>query len=176
MVDVTISDVKAVERSRADVQRGEPWLARDRLLGALRTEPSNQDVLVLLAEVHTDLGDLPAAGACWFLTDRTEDGRVGQAMAALRNRYRNPVALANSLPLQNDPERYPPEARRRIADLRAELAAAGLDWDPPGRPRPRFARRDRVATALIVSFWVAFAAANLAVYTVGLVTAIRWIW
>ena len=175
MADVTIPDVTALERSRADVRRGEPWLARDRLVGALRSEPSNQDVLVLLAEVHTELGDLPAAGACWFLTDRSDDGPAAEALAALRNRYRNPIALANSLPLKQDPERYPPAARHRIAELRAELAEAGLDWDPPGRPQPRFPRRDRLATVLIVAFWMAFGAANLAVYAVGLVTAFRWL-
>jgi len=168
--------VTALERSRADVERGEPWLARDRLLGALRTQPGDQDVLVLLAEVYTELGDLPAAGACWFLTERADDGRATEALAALRNRYRNPVALANSLPLTQDPARYPPAARRRIADLRDELAALGLDWDPPGRPRPRFPQRERLAAALIVAFWVVFVAANLVVYALGLITAAGWIW
>lgn len=166
----------ALERSRADVERGEPWLARDRLLGALRTQPANQDVLTLLGEVYTELGDLPAAGACWFLTDRSEDGPAGEAMAALRNRYRNPIALADSLPLKQDPARYPPAARRRIADLKDQLAANGLEWDPPGRPRPGFPQRERFAVALIVAFWVAFVAVNLVIYTLGLVAAIRWIW
>jgi len=168
--------VTALERSRADVERGEPWLARDRLLGALRTEPANQDVLILLAEVYAELGDLPAAGACWYLTDRADDGPAAEALAALHNRYRDPVALANALPLKQGPARYPPAARRRIADLRDALAAVDLDWDPRGRPRPRSPQPRRLAVVLIAAFWVVFVAANLVVYALGLIAAARWIW
>lgn len=183
----------ALERAWADLGRGEPWLARDRLLGVLRDRPADPEVLDALATVYAKLGDLPAAGACWFLTDRSDaDPVAAAALDALHGRYRSPVARVNVLPVKFPADRYPAEARRRIADLRNQLAADGWDWTPPARPTRGVSRRRsrRAGTAAPRSswqehlvdvafgalFWGVVVAGNLAIYVFGLVCLLRWIW
>ncbi|MGL5851537.1 MAG: hypothetical protein ACRCZD_12215 [Phycicoccus sp.] len=52
----------AVERARADLDAGRPWLARDRLSRVLAPR-QDDEVLDLLAETHAVMHDLPAAGS-----------------------------------------------------------------------------------------------------------------
>jgi hypothetical protein len=55
----------------------------------------DQEVLRALAETYTEMRDLPAAGACWFLTSVEDDDPVAAAaLGALRGRYRRAVGLA----------------------------------------------------------------------------------
>ncbi|MFC0003214.1 hypothetical protein [Micromonospora siamensis] len=60
----------AVARARADLAAGRPWKARNRLTGVL-VHRQDREVLDLLATVHHEMRDLPAAGAItvvvWFL-------------------------------------------------------------------------------------------------------------
>lgn len=172
----------AVERARADLVRGEPWRARDRLLGALRDRPLDQEVLRALAETYTEMRDLPAAGACWFLTSVEDDDPVAAvAFSALRGRYRRAVGRALAVRVRGQAADYPEAARRRILDLRAELVEEGWTWFPPERPlRGARSRRqtgaETTAAVPAVAAVVAFVLVNLAVYVLGLVAIVRWIW
>ncbi|RJS47369.1 DUF6584 family protein [Nocardioides cavernaquae] len=70
----------ALARARADLAAGRPWKARDRLTGLL-TVRQDPELLDLLATVHFEMQDLPAAGALWFATGRT-DADALEAIAA----------------------------------------------------------------------------------------------
>jgi hypothetical protein len=177
--------VTAVERARADLLRGEPWLARDRLIGALRDRPVDQEVLRGLAEAYTALNDLPAAGGYWLLTDTDGEAPAEAGLAALRARYRTPVGVAQALRVRGRVTDYPAPARTRILDLQAELNDLGWTWTPPSRPRPaapprRQTLRQDVAEASLGVFGVTVAAvlavANLGIYVVGMVAILRAIW
>ena len=175
-----------MERAAADLRRGEPWLARDRLLGALRASPLDQEVLRGLAEVYTALGDLPAAGTCWFITGVEDtDPAADAGLTALRARYRSAIGVAHAVRVRGRIVDYPGPARSRLLDLQAELSELGRLWTPPARPRPvarspRHGVRHAVADAsqgvLWVTVAVALAVANLGIYVVGVIAILRAIW
>ena len=54
-------------------------------------------MLELLATVHHDLGDLPAAGALWFVTGRSDEP-AQTSIAAWRERHGGPAAQWFSIP------------------------------------------------------------------------------
>lgn len=118
-----MSDV--IARARADLDRGEPWRARDRLTAAFKADPSRADVADLLGDVHATMGDLPAAGRWWMLTE-DDDERHEAARRAFAERH-----------------------GRRGAALRAHVARAGEDFPLGPRARARLeaigwsARADR---------------------------------
>lgn len=175
-----------MERAAADLLRAEPWLARDRLLGALRAGPLDQEVLRGLAESYTALGDLPAAGACWFLTDAEDtDPAADAALTALRARYRTAIGVAHAVRARGHVTDYPMPAQTRILDLQAELSELGWTWTPPARPEPaararRHAVRHQLAYASEGAVWVTvavvLAVANLGIYVVGMIAILRAIW
>ena len=67
----TLSRVNLLIRAQRDPGRGEPWLARDRLVGALAQRGTDEALLDLLARTYVAIGDLPAAGGAWFVSART---------------------------------------------------------------------------------------------------------
>ena len=175
-----------MERAAADLLRAEPWLARDRLLGALRAGPLDQEVLRGLAEAYTALGDFPAAGACWFLTGAEDtDPAAEAALTALRARYRTVIGVAHAVRARGRVTDYPMAAQNRILGLQAELSELGWTWTPPARPQPaaqvrRYAVQDHLADASQGALWVAvavaLAVANLGIYVVGMIAILRAIW
>ena len=118
--------MNVVDRARTDLARGEPWLARDRLRGTLAQRPHQQDVLEELARTQGAMGDLPAAGACWFLTGRADgDPEVAAALAAFERRYPKPWVRAGEPPLVGRLDAYPDAARTRVLTLQRACRAAG---------------------------------------------------
>ncbi|MDQ2723118.1 MAG: hypothetical protein M3Y19_07455 [Actinomycetota bacterium] len=137
---------KILERCRRDLARGEPWRARDRLYGALRDYPTDERLLDLLGQVLQQMGDLPAAGAAWFLSNRADDDpATATARAALRARFRAPIGIGRSLPLRARFEDYPPRARLRLEQLGADIKASGQDWPYPAPKIIDFSRRTPIA-------------------------------
>jgi hypothetical protein len=119
--------LRAVERARSDIESGRLWKARDRLTGALRHDPADQEVLELLVEVSTAMGDLPAAGLYSMLTA----GDVApEAEAAVRERYRGAYQVLRALPVRPPLERYPERARNRLATLIRVARDEGHSWEP----------------------------------------------
>ena len=74
----------AIARARADLVAGRHWKARDRLDGLLSVR-QDSEVADLLATVHYEMHDLPAAGALWFVTGRNDEV-ARESIAAWRQR------------------------------------------------------------------------------------------
>jgi hypothetical protein len=92
--DLRVDD--SLARPRADLAAGRAWKARDRLIGTL-THRQDAELLDLLATVHHTMQDLPAAGALWFATGRSDDV-AAPAQATWRERHGNDQDRWRSLP------------------------------------------------------------------------------
>lgn len=132
--------MSVLARAHADVASGRAWKARDRLRGALANQPHDQDILTLLGEITFALGDLPAAGATWWLTERRGDD-VDAAWAALEERAgHNAAELLRQIKPRRPVDRYPAPVAERIAVLVRDAGdESHYRWrfeDPPA-PLPR---------------------------------------
>ncbi len=108
----------ALERARGDIDAGRLWKARDRLEGLLRTAPEQQDALRLLGEVCNRMGDLPAAGKYWYLTEDCGGEAGAEARLAFEERCgRSAAQMLRALPVKPPLDRYPQAVRERIAEL-----------------------------------------------------------
>lgn len=159
-----------MSRALDDLAAGRAWKARDRLQGVL-AHRQDDEVLELLAQVHHELGELPSAGALWFVLGRNDEA-AREAMAAWRERQASPQARWFSVPptvrkarrsearieaLKQDFTRY---ERTESARRRAELGARDPWWEP-------------------VLFGGAFLVAAIFLVVmlgVGVVTTWRWVW
>jgi hypothetical protein len=122
--------VGALERARQDVAAGRLWKARDRLLGAAVAR-GDDELLALLGEVQFAMHDLPAAGAAWFATGRS-DAEARRAEEAWRERHGNvPLQLWMSLPGR---ARYRDDERsRELREVAGKANGRPLpDVPPPG--------------------------------------------
>ncbi len=79
--------------------------------------------------VRADMGDLPAAGLAWFLTDG-RDPRREAAQAAMRERFGGGTNLANRLKVRAEIEAFPPAVQARLRALQEET---GGRWTPGRR-------------------------------------------
>ncbi|WP_415975470.1 DUF6584 family protein [Rhodococcus sp. 077-4] len=121
-----------IDRAQEDLARGDTVAARDRLVRALRRNPASPGILDLLAYTHLVLGDRAAAGAAWFLTDKSDDDPTASAaFAALEKQSRSPLTLAAALPIRAPSDWYPTRARIRLERLVATIEANGQHWVPP---------------------------------------------
>lgn len=108
---------KALQRARTDMEAGALWKARGRLQGLVRVWPADQQVLGMLGEVLFAMGDLPAAGLCWYLTEQS-GADVDAARAAMQRRHgHGALELTRTLPVVAPIHAYPPpvQARPRAA-------------------------------------------------------------
>jgi hypothetical protein len=71
------------------------------------------------------MGDLPAAGGYWFLTER-EGPDVDAATAALREHFPTQAALFSALPVKAPLGAYPHRVRMRVEELVADERARWL--------------------------------------------------
>lgn len=112
-----MSRLTAIDRANADVAAGRAWKARDRLQGARSTMPHDQELLGLLGDVAWAMGDLPAAGAAWWLTDRSGP-HVDAAFLALSERAGgDPMQLLRMIKPEPPVTRYPAPAVARVEQL-----------------------------------------------------------
>jgi hypothetical protein len=120
--------IPTLDRARADIRSGRLWKARDRLTAAVKHDPRNQQLLDLLGEVYYGMGDLPAAGRFWILTDRA-DPNVDVAISALEERWGGNLGeKLKMIPFKESLEAYPPMAQKRIRPLLDQARAAGIEW------------------------------------------------
>lgn len=159
----------ALARARADLENGRAWKARDRLTGLLahRQDP---DVLELLATVHQEMQDLPAAGALWFVTGRDDD-LARSSIEAWRERYRSDEALWHSIPA-------PIRREVRAPDLGSLRQAAMSEAGRFARPRPHPTEEHDEAWWEPVVFGglaLAFVVGFVATLGIGLWTLGRWV-
>ncbi|XVX18615.1 DUF6584 family protein [Actinomycetota bacterium] len=103
-----MSDV--LDRARKDLSEGRPWVARARLTGAIANR--RDDALVdLLAQVHHEMRDLPAAGRLWFVTGRSDHTAL-ESIAAWQEQSPAPQTRWASIPAPlRDPARSPAMAQ-----------------------------------------------------------------
>lgn len=109
-----MSKQPVIDRARADLAAGRAWKARDRLQGARASAPHDQEVLNLLGEVAWAMDDLPAAGAAWWLTERSGSD-VDAAYLALYERAGNdPEQLLRMIKPGRPATRYPEVVVQRL--------------------------------------------------------------
>jgi hypothetical protein len=158
----------AVERARADLEAGRPWMARDRLTSAL-AQRQDDEILDLLAEVHAVMGDLPAAGALWFATGR-DDETARPALDAWSER--NPTDERRWLSIPSPVRRHATTAN--LTALRdAATAASRARTSPPAPDQPDEAWWERIVFGggcLVGVLWL------VAMVGIGMWTVLRWIW
>jgi hypothetical protein len=156
-----------IERARQDVAAGRLWKARDRLLGAAVAR-GDDEVLGLLGEVQFAMHDLPAAGAAWFATGRSDAG-ARRADEAWRERHGNvPLQLWMSLP---------GAARHRDDDRSRELREVAGKAN--GRPLPGAREPDRPVDeasggALLAALGIVALLVVVTCFGVGASTILRW--
>ncbi|WP_404385263.1 hypothetical protein LL946_04675 [Knoellia locipacati] len=153
-----------VTRARKDLAEGRPWSARTRLNGVL-AHRQDIEVLDLLATVHHEMGDLPAAGAIWFATGR-DDEAAQRSVEAWKEFHRNDAALWRSIP-------GPIRRSVHSKDLE-ELKGAAM-----AATKPQFQREvDESRWEDIVFFGVFFVVVGsfLVMAVIGMWTVGRWIW
>ena len=132
-------DRLGLNRAKEDIAQGRLWKARDRLTGLLSMYPAEQPVLHLLGEVLFRMGDLPAAGRYWVLTDRQGDD-VDAALEALHERFGEGVSLAKAIPIRAPLALYPPIVQERLGgDLFPLLHPRAWEDPPPELLRGSFA-------------------------------------
>jgi hypothetical protein len=154
----------SLARARADLAAGRAWKARDRLTGLL-AHRHDLEVLDLLASVHHEMQDLPAAGALWFVTGRDDD-KARSSIAAWRERHGSDRARWLSIP-------GPIRREARAGDLGSLQEAATSEAGRFARPR----QTDDFTEAWwepIVS--IAFLVWVAAMIVIGMWTVVRWIW
>lgn len=156
-----------IERAHADLDAGRPWMARDRLVSALR-DRQDDEVLNLLAEVHEQLGDLPAAGALWFVTG-LEDDRARTALEAWRERHPGERARWNSIP---SPVRRHARAPQLIA-LREDATRVSRAGTAPAAEVPDEAWWEPV---VVGGGCLLVVAGVLALIVIGAGTVWGWLW
>jgi hypothetical protein len=117
-----------VERARADVAAGQLWKARDRLTGFLQQHPSDQDALELLGEVYIAMGDPPAAGRAWLLTER-DDAEARAAIEAFEARFGSVAARIQVLKVRAPLEAWPPRVQERLRALEGEGKDEKIRWE-----------------------------------------------
>ena len=121
--------------ARAEIKNGRLWKARDRLDGMRMTAPYDQKLLELLGTVRADMGDLPAAGLAWFLTDGN-DPRRDAAFAAMRERYGGGMSLAYRLKVRANVEDFPEPVQERLRALQHETDGRWRPARPEGHTEP----------------------------------------
>jgi hypothetical protein len=118
-----------VEHARADVESGRLWKARDRLAGAIRTTPTDQDVLELLGEVHFRMGDHPTAWRFWVLTERSgPEAELAEAAFVERYGDEDLAAVLRRIPAREPLDDYPAAVQERLSGLEAKARDAGIAW------------------------------------------------
>jgi hypothetical protein len=157
-----------IQRAGADLDAGRPWMARDRLVGALR-DRQDDEVLDLLAEVHQQLGDLPAAAALWFVTGRDDDVSRA-ALAAWHERHPTDQRRWNSIP---SPVRRHARTPQLIALQDAATRASRAGTAPVGTEAAPEAWWERIVFGGGCLLTVV---STLALIGIGMWTVWQWIW
>lgn len=125
-----------LERVREDLAAGRLWKARDRVTGMVGGRPADQAVLELAGRVFFEMGDLPRAGAYWFLTERSGPDTEVAVQALYERHGHHPVNVIKALPVRNEIDAYPRPVAERLRELqRAAKDENGFRWHP-APPRP----------------------------------------
>jgi hypothetical protein len=162
----------AFDRVRSDLAEGRLWKARDRVTGTLVARPTDPVLLELAGQVFFQMGDLPRAGAYWFLTDK--DGpEVEAALVALKQRHgKGALGLIHALPVRDAIEAFPPRVQERLRQLQREAKRDHkYNWDPqPSRKDESVSQGERPNRMVDAIVLIAGATATVGVWIVGAFT------
>jgi hypothetical protein len=175
--------MKAVEQARRDIEGGRLWKARDRLQGAVRSRPHDQELLRLLGDVAFRMGDLPTAGRYWSLTESVGT-EVDAAVEAMHERFGpGALGLARALPFrlslladETFISRFPPMVRSRLQGVASELRRTrpqfgdrAYNW----KARQSMLTRSRLASTISSAVGTMVVVAFVGIWIFGLVTLLR---
>jgi hypothetical protein len=170
-----VQSIAAIERARKDRAEGRPWKARERLRSFLTAYPADQTALDLLGEIYYEMGDLPAAGAAWFLCTR-DDSASREAIAALRREHeRSTRGLLGALRVRAPFEAWPPPVQERLRSIQAEAARRGVEWEPAATRADEPEYKPTVGENVALAGCLVVAVALAACTVVGLVVAAGWL-
>jgi hypothetical protein len=155
-------------RARADLAAGRPWSARNRLNGVI-AHRQDFEALDLMATVHYEMGDLPAAGGLWYVIGRDDDV-ARRSIAAWLEHHRNDLARWHSIPapVRRAVSTEPLDVLRRAA---GQSGKGGTRHPvPAGEPEAWWEPVVFGGCAIIVTVWI------LAMVVIGMWTVFHWIW
>jgi len=166
----------ALERARRDMTAGRAWKARDRLTGLLVHRP-DAAVADELAGIHHAMGDLPAAGALWFVTGRN-GADAQESVAAWREQHGDAASQWRTIP---GPLRDAFASERHMITLEAEAREADharirrYQRNQRGQSPNGPVGVERIRDILISTFWIGAGLAVMALLIIGLMTVWGWI-
>ena len=165
----TISGMSdGLARASADLAAGRPWSARNRLNGVL-AHRQDTEVLDLLATVHYEMQDLPAAGALWYVLGRDDDA-AQRSIEAWTLQYGNDIARWRSIPA---PVRRA-VGTEQLEGLRRAAGQAGKggtrDLVPAGQSEAWWEPIVFGGCAIVGVAWL------VAMVVIGMWTVVWWIW
>lgn len=166
-----------MDRARRDLAEGRLWKARDRVTGTLVARPTDPALLELAGHVFFQMGDLPRAGAYWFLTDK-EGPEVEAARVALKERHgEGAIGLIHALPVREAIDAFPPPVRQRLRQLQREAKGEhNYSWDPqPSRKGETVFREKRSNSVVEAIAVMAVIVATVGVWGVGVLTTAQMI-
>ncbi len=118
------------ERVRRDLERGDHWLARQRLASFLSTKGYDPDVLVQLGKISYEMHDAYEAGRMW-LTSTACGEEAERAIGVFVARARSgPRQVALQLPRAArlaDLDAYPPIVQERLTRLGLQGLVLNVD-------------------------------------------------
>jgi hypothetical protein len=165
-----------------DLARGHTFLAQQRLHTLVRDHPLDLDLRGRLGAVHLRTGNLVEAGR-WSYLDRDPDPA---AVAAFEKAYAHPRARWEALHWPEGPEAAEAEhARKRLDVLALEARSATPRRSGPDRRREDRRREDTAppppdrwftsGRVWVPAAWLVLGVVVLAVWFVGVVTVVRWV-
>lgn len=158
---------RVLERVEEDLRRGHSHVAIQRLTTLVQESPADLDLRRRLAAVHLATGNLVEAGRWSYL----DEGRDADAVAAFERAHRDPRDRLHVLRWPED--RYdeaPDPARTRLRALRSAPRRVSR------RGGRMTSRSDRVKEHAASFGVVTFLLVNVAVWGLGYVALVRWIW
>lgn len=141
-----------IERARLDISEGRLWKARDRLHGVIYNDPTNPGALDLLGETYFRMGDYPAAGRVWVLTER-DDSSSRIAITSFTESFDRAgvTAMVRAIPAKARIEEYPEPVQVRLRDLRRRAnEESGTSWDPPKNIQQPLQQQDSLFGKLVI--------------------------
>lgn len=147
--------MNAIDRAKADVQRGQHWMARHRLRSYLTAKGYEPDLLALMGRISHEMQDEFDAGRMWLLSNQTGP-EVDQAIETfMRYAGETPKQIVDNLPKAVRLaviEQYPQTIRERICRYGLEQA---IVLAPKGKPDQRLVGfLGKIVAAVLICFGI----------------------
>ncbi len=162
---------QVLRRVDEDLARGHTFLAIQRLVTLVHGNAGDLSLRDRLAAVHLATGNWVEAGRWSYLSEVREE----RALHAFERAFPHPRARRDALRWSaDDVPAVPAWVSGRLAELDREAERLAHRRSPP-RIRG-LTNGSRLKTGLWSASIVALVTANLALYALGLITWLRWVW